>query len=491
MTAASGIITQRMHRLSLQDTSFLRMESRRTPMHVGVLLTFQLPAAAGPGFLQDLFEDLRRRPFMPFPFDHKLSRGLRPGWVAATIDIDHHLRRSALPYPGSERELGILVERLHSQPLDLNRPLWELHIIEGLEHGRFALYMKAHHAAIDGQGAMKLLRGWLSDEPADPAGLYGIDRGNAPRPRPASRRPSSMTMLLRQLRALPDLATLLRRISAKNMEGGLRGSLNVPRTLFNQPVTQQRRVGTQILALQRLKAVATATGTTVNDVILSLCGGAMRRYLQEQQALPDKTLYASVPVGRAHRDGESGNAASGFVCPLATDEADPLARLQRIAAVTRQGKQLFQTTSPEAVGQYSLLGLAPLVLGQMTGTLARLPPLFNVTISNVVISKTPLYLRGAELEGMYPIGFLLDGYALIITLVGYCDRVSLGFVGCRDRIPHLQRLAVYTGEALAELETALQLTALDSRSDAIAPDRTRHDPPMFVPGEYPASRLSR
>jgi len=473
MTAASGITTQRMHRLSLQDTSFLRMESLRTPMHVGVLLTFQLPAVAGPGFLQDLFEDLRCRPFMPFPFDHKLSRGLRSGWVAATIDIDHHLRRSALPYPGSERELGILVERLHSQPLDLNRPLWELHIIEGLEHGRFALYMKAHHAAIDGQGAMKLLRGWLRDEPADPAGLHGIDRGSAPRPRPASRRPSSMTMLLRQLRALPDLAT------------------NVPRTLFNQPVTQQRRVGTRILALQRLKAVATATGTTVNDVILSLCGGAMRRYLQEQQALPDKTLYASVPVGRAHRDGESGNAASGFVCPLATDEADPLARLQRIAAVTRQGKQLFQATSPEAVGQYSLLGLAPLVLGQMTGTLARLPPLFNVTISNVVISKTPLYLRGAELEGMYPIGFLLDGYALIITLVGYCDRVSLGFVGCRDRIPHLQRLAVYTGEALAELETALQLAALASRGDAIVADRTQHDPPIFVLGEYPASRLSQ
>lgn len=456
-----------MPKLSLQDTTFLRMETRRTPMHVGALLTFKLPQDAKPGFLQTLFAELRQTPFMPFPFDHKLSSAkLRPAWVEATTDIDYHLRRSALPFPGGERELGVLVERLHTQPLDLSRPLWELHLIEGLDHGRFALYLKAHHAAIDGRGAVKLLRGWLSDDPADRTGMQATDSGvSAPRTPASRRRPQPLKALARQLRAVPELAALLRRIGASQMEGGLRGSLRVPRTLFNQAVTQQRRVATQILELERLKSVASATGTTVNDIILTLCGGAMRRYLQEQQALPGRTLYASVPVGRLYKEGaSSSNAASGFVCPLATDEADPLARLRRIAGVTRHGKQVFQSTSPEAISQYSLLGLAPLVLGQMTGTLARLPPLFNVTVSNVVVSKTPLYLRGAELEGMYPIGFLLDGYALIITLVGYCDRVSLGFTGCRDRIPHLQRLAVYTGEALAELEQVL----LETRDAVIA-----------------------
>ena len=147
-----------MKYLSPLDAAFLRMESPRTPMHVGALMTFKLPDKAPRDFLQRLLKRMREHPFMPEPFGCKLARGrfsrVAPAWVETRLDMDYHLRHSALPYPGGERELGQLVARLHSHPLDLSKPLWEAHVIEGLENNRFAIYFKAHHCAIDGMGAM-------------------------------------------------------------------------------------------------------------------------------------------------------------------------------------------------------------------------------------------------------------------------------------------------------------------------------------------------
>ncbi|SFF26806.1 Diacylglycerol O-acyltransferase [Fontimonas thermophila] len=455
-----------MRYLSPLDAAFLRMESARTPMHVGAMMTFRLPQGAPRDFLQRLLARMRKHPFMPEPFNCRLARTrwsrLAPAWEQTELDMDYHLRHSALPYPGGERELGQLVARLHSHPLDLSRPLWECHVIEGLAGDRFALYFKAHHCAIDGIGAMRMVQRWLSEDPQDPRvdGPWVVATRADPEPPRAhtglvERLRKPIAFAGRQIRSLGDLAKALVQMS-QGEDSSVRAALAVPRSLFNVPVTQQRRLGTQILSLQRIKAIAEAVGASTNDVLMAICGGAIRRYLLEQQALPEKTLLASVPVGLQRPDGTPGNAVVGFVAPLGTHIEDPRARLQLIHRVTARAKQELGAMPPDALAQFALLGLSPLILGQMTGALPKLPPLFNVVVSNVVLSKKPLYLMGAELEAMYPVSFLFDGYALNITLVGYCDRVAVGFLGCRDAIPHLQRLAVYSSDALDELERAVQ-----------------------------------
>jgi diacylglycerol O-acyltransferase / wax synthase len=448
--------------LSPQDAAFLRMDSKRTPMHVGALLVFQLPADAPPHFLRDLLAHMREHPFMPAPFDSRLARGrmsrLLPAWEPAVLDLEYHIRHSALPHPGGERELGQLVARLHSQPLDLYRPVWEAHLIEGLENRRFALYFKAHHCAIDGLGAMKLVKNWLSEDPDDRSGpaMAAVREPEAPREGPHDgliRRALKQTR--GNARAVTELARTFYKLGQGGKESVLRAAGATPRTLFNVPISQQRRLGTQLLDLARFKAITQATGATVNDVALAICSGAVRRYLLEQDALPGNSLTVSIPIGLPRSDGKPGNAVTGFVCPLATDVEDPVERLRVIASITERTKKQMLAMSSTALEQFALLGMSPLILGQMTGVLAKIPPFFNFVVSNVIASKKPLYLRGARMEAMYPISFLFDGYAINVTIIGYADKVALGVVGCRDAVPSLQRLAVYAGEALAELEAAV------------------------------------
>ncbi len=453
-----------MKYLSLMDSAFLRMESKRTPMHVGAMMTFTLPDDAPPDFVYQLSQQMRLAPFMPHPFECRLAQGglakLRPAWEPTTIDMDYHLRLSALAYPGGERELGQLVARLHSHPLDLSRPLWECHLIGGLEPNagshssgrRFALYFKAHHCAIDGMGAMRMVQTWLSSDPSDRRGLGPWMLAAKPdaAPLPAQ---STAALLRAQARGIKALVQSLIKMM-RGEDSGSRMVLGLPRSLFNRRVSQQRRLGTQILSLPRIKAIAQVAQVTGNDVLLAVIGGAIRRYLVEQNALPGKDLMASVPMAITHRNGQPGNAAAGFVAPLGTNLDDPMARLAWIHRVTQRSKEDLQAMSSEAQMHFALLGITPLLLGQMSGTLPKIPPLFNVVVSNVVLSKNPFYWMGAQLEAMYPVSFLFDGYALNITLVGYNNQVAVGFLGCREAVPHLQRLAVYTSEALTELEAA-------------------------------------
>lgn len=453
-----------MEYLSPIDAAFLRMESKRTPMHVGAMLTFKLPPDAPPDFVRDLMLKMREKPFMPPPFNCRLARGRRarlwPAWEPTEVDMDYHLRHSALPYPGGERELGVLVARLHSHPLDLSRPLWECHLIEGLENRRFALYFKAHHCAIDGMGAMRMVQNWLSSDPkhGETPGPWVLGT----RPAPAAGAAPSLWERLKkparsaaaQARATVDLVKALTAM-IQGEDSSTRAALETPRSLFNMRVSQQRRLGTNILELPRLKTIADRTGTTVNDVMLAVVGGAIRRYLVEARTLPEKPLLASIPVALSRREGQTGTVATGFVVPVGTHLDDPRERLAIIHRVTTRGKDDLRRMPPDAQLQMALLGIAPLLLGQVTGTLPLMPPFFNFVVSNVVLSKGPLYLMGAELEAMYPVSFLFDGYALNITLVGYNNRIAVGFLGCREAIPSLQRLAVYTGEALTELELSV------------------------------------
>lgn len=467
------------NRLSAVDAAFLKLESPRTPMHIGALLTFCLPRAAGKDYLRELFADMRSQPVRMPPFDSRLARGSRtqlaPSWEPAPeIDLEYHLRHSALPYPGGERELGVLVARLQSHPMDLRRPLWECHLIEGLAGRRFAIYLKTHHAAVDGMGALRLVKHWLSEDPAvvEAAGPWAMNPPPA-RPQADDTHPPRWNALLReagvraggQLRSASELMRALRRMSRRsdNPEGGILSALATPRSLFNVPITPHRRLATQLLELSRIKAIGAAGDATVNDVALAICGAALRRYLSELQALPKASLMASIPVGLARADGKSGNAVAGFVCPLATQADDPRARLASIRAITERTKRQLQELSPGALEQFTLLGLSPLVLGQMSGLATKFRPLFNVVVSNVLGSRSPLYFRGAALESLYPMSVLFEGYALNITLVGYADKLCLGFTGCRDAVPHLQRLAVYAGEALDELEHAFRINRGSAR----------------------------
>lgn len=444
-----------MRLLSLLDQMFLRMESPRTPMHIGALAIFRLPAGAAPTFVRDLHAAFSAMDFLPFPFDSAVT-GLAladaVAWEQVTPDPAYHVRLATLPSPGGEADLGRLVERLHSEPLDLTRPLWEAHVIEGLADDRFAFYFKAHHAAVDGLGAMNLIKAWLTTDPDETPGVASAP-GRPVAPSLAARLQIPVRRAGDGLAAAGELLRTLPRM-ALGADSVVRAALRAPRTPINRRLTRHRRFATQVLELDRLRAVARATETTVNDVVLACISGSVRRYLDEAGELPRSSLTVSVPVG-FDRDEETLNAATGFVAPLATDLADPLERLRVINAATRRGKRDIAGLSPKAAEHYTLLGLLPLAVGQRTGVLRRLPPLFNFTVSNVVLSKEPLYLLGAELELLAPISFLVDGYGLNVTLVGYTDKVALGVVGCADTLPHLQRVATYAADALVELEASV------------------------------------
>ena len=443
-----------MKLLSPLDQMLARMETPRTPMHIGALAIFDLPEGAPPSFTRDLYEAFSQLAFLPFPFDSVIAGGpLMAYWKQVQPDPSYHVRFSALPHPGTARDLGALVGRLHSNPLDMKKPLWEAHLIEGLAGGQFAFYFKAHHCAVDGMGAVNYIKHWLTTDPqappgsGTPAAVVDEDYNLASVFAVATAKRAA-----EGLSATGELAGRLTRMM-RGANSAVKAGLSTPRTPFNTRITRHRRLAVKVLELPRVKAVGRATGTTVNDVIMASIGGACRRYLQEQDALPDRSLTATVAVG-IERDADTLNAASGFPVPIGTTTDDPVERLREISAWTSRGKAELLAMSPNAMQHYSLMGLLPIALGQKTGALGLMPPLFNLTVSNVVLSQQPLYLSGAKLDVIVPVSFLSDGYGLNVTLVGYTDKIALGFLGCRDTLPHLQRLAQYTGEAFEELEAA-------------------------------------
>jgi diacylglycerol O-acyltransferase len=445
--------------LSPVDSMFVRMETSRAPLHIGCGAIFELPAGAGPEFVLELHRAFSGLDWVPFPYNSVVDHGPANAlsrWREVEPDPSYHVRLSALPSPGTDAQLGQLIERLHSHPLDLTKPLWEAHVIEGLEGNRFAFYFKAHHGATDGLGAMRTIKQWLS---TDPSGTVGPGGDASPDAKALEKADNTAIRLARTI-----LGTAMTSIGATGEMAGkvvematgansaVLGALRTPRTPFNKKITRNRRIAYCELGLDRMKTIATATGTTVNDVLLTALAGSVRRYLTELDALPRRTLTASVPVG-IERDEETINAAAGFVCPLGTDIEDPLERLRGINKVTSRGKKELVALSPGALQQFTLAGLLPIAFSQKIVTA---PPLFNFVVSNLVLSREPLYLAGARLLSIVPVSFLSDGYGLNVTLIGYGDKVTIGFVGCRDTIPHLQRLAIYTDDALDELESALE-----------------------------------
>jgi WS/DGAT/MGAT family acyltransferase len=456
-------------RLNPLDASWLAVDSVDTPMHVGSLLIFQAPDDAGDGFAQKLFSHLKSHSEAHPPWNLRLKspalRRVLPAWrMEDDIDMDYHVRHSALPKPGGERELGVLLSRLHSRQLDFTRPLWESTLIEGLENNRFALYTKMHHSLVDGISGMRMLQRTLGDTPAasrkltppwacpPPEKVRAED--DEPPPIPEGVMSSALNGLRKQARSMPELVRALGRL-ARGGDGGeqLIGPFAGPESVLNGRITGARRFGTQQYDLAQLKALAKKADATLNDVVLWLCGTALRRFLKEAHHLPGRPMTAGIPVNvRPADDQGHGTAISFIMANLGTDIADPKKRLKAIVASTRAAKDHLQTLPRSALMQYTLLVMAPYILALVTGIGGRTRPVFNVTISNVPGPDKPLYFQGARLEAMYPISLLAHGGALNITCISYDGKLNFGFTGARDTLPHMQRLSVYTGEALEELE---------------------------------------
>ncbi len=464
-------VSRRMNPL---DASWLFVDSQRTPMHVGVLAIFALPAKASADFTRELFAHLRAPSGFAPPFNLRLRPSrlglpnrLLPAWQDdREVDLDYHLRHSALPQPGGERELGVLVSRLHSHALDFGRPLWECHVIEGLVGGRFALYMKMHHALVDGVGGMRMLSRLLSPDPAarNLAPPWAVGTGEA-RPRPARAGRRTWQQRVEQVRTrtqhLPGIGKALAQTwkeALQNQHPEFGAPFRAPRSIINRKVSGQRRFATQHYPLARIRTLAKAANVTLNDVFLGICAGALRRYLDELGELPQLPLTAGVPVSvRASRDSGSGNAISFIIANLHTHLEDPLVRLSAIRDSTRQAKARFLDLPREAVSDYTALFMAPFMLQLVTGLGGLMRPMFNITISNVPGPTTPMYFNGAVMEQMYPLSLLSHGQALNITVLSYAGQFNIGYTGCRDALPHMQRMSVYTGEALEELESLLQV----------------------------------
>ncbi len=454
-----------MQRVSPVDAAWLAIESRDTPMHVGGLFEFTLPADAREGYLEALFAQMREKRTIPPPWNLKLVElplvGSRlPAMTQShDVDLDYHVRHSALPHPGGQRELGVLVSRLHSNELDLHRPLWEVHLIEGLERNRFAIYTKIHHSLVDGVSGMRLMTRALSTDPRDRSTPTFWTVGAGQRPERVSESgggPLSLPLgLLRESaaaagglsRAALDLAV------AAVDERPLQAPYRAPSSVLGGRLGGQRRFATQQYELDRIKRLAVSFGCTLNDVVLYLSGTALRRYLAEHAQLPDRPLTAGIPVNlREAGDQSMGTAIGMIVAELGTNIADPVERMRAISRSTDEAKRHLSRLPSEARTSYTLLLNAPYIAGLMLGLGRHAPVPFNVAISNVPGPTEPLYINGSRLDALFPLSLLTHGNALNITCVSYAGTLNFGFTGARDTMPHLQRLAIYMGEALGEIE---------------------------------------
>lgn len=459
-----------MRPMPITDSLFLIVESREHPIHVGGLQLFDLPDGAGPDYLGELYRRLISSDEVDTPFRRRAWRGLSSlgqwAWLPDEhFDLEYHVRLSALPRPGRIRELLELVSRLHGSLLDRHRPLWEWHFIEGVEGGRFAVYTKVHHAVNDGVSALARLRRSLSEDPdargLRPSWALGSDQDH---------RDPGIRALIGQLVGDPVQAAgaasrlfgdalgiapaALEAVRLGLGEQAAALPLQAPYSMLNVPITGSRRFAAQSWPMERIRGVCLPAGATVNDVVLAMSAGALRRYLLERDALPDRPLIAMVPVSLRSKtpSGDRGNAIGSILCNLGTELADPAQRLSRIRDSMNQGKRAYAGRTSLQITALSAAVVSPLLVAMLPGGTQLAPPPFNLIISNIPGPPRPLYWEGARLQGLYPMSVPVDGQALNITVVTYGENLEFGLTGCRRSVPHLQRMLIHLEDSLAELE---------------------------------------
>lgn len=462
--------------ISPVDSMFLALEAAHRPMNIGALLLLNPPMRGNAMDTRAMFaaalsrgrvaEFWRRRP-------HR-SLGSFGQWCWHTdtdVDLGYHVQFDALPQPADMAELQCLVADLHTRRLDRSRPLWRFHLIEGLADGRYAIYVKIHHALADGVSAMRFLQRSFSADPdqrgspafwevvgAEPDEDCGTGSPRRTDPIAAGRGLiHAVGKSTGVLSALGDTAW-----RALQRRGGPL-TLAAPHTPLNVPIGKARVFAGCAFPTERLRRVANHTGATVNDVVLAMCAGALRRYLLAHGALPDAPLIAMVPVSLRHDqqpdrpDPVAGNRISTLMCSLATHLADPAARLAAVQASAREAKAaLAQRSQLQAVAM-AALGAAPLAITMMAGHAGGLlrPP--NTMISNIPGPTGALYWNGARLDALYPLSVPVDGQALNITCTTVNDHVMFGMTGCRRAVPAIDMIPDSLGRELDLLDTFCRL----------------------------------
>ncbi len=472
-----------MKQLTGLDATFLFMETAHQFGHVSSFSVYERPddpayepLAAWRGQIErrlHLLEPLRRRLCeVPLGLDH-------PYWIDdPDFDLEFHVRHAAVAPPGDDRELGELVARIVARPLDRSRPLWESYVIEGIPDDRFAILTKVHHATVDGASGVELLTLMLDHDPEGDDLAPASDTW-APEPEPSdaemivrglgglARKPGRALLL--SVRTTRELGRATRNPAlvavANQVRGGLRGpigavlnigrerdhgmqpvgalpSLTPPRTPFNAPISAHRRFAFRSVPLHTIKDIKNQLGATVNDVVMAVCAGGLRTWLEAHDALPDRPLVAMIPV--SVRTGEETerwtNRVSALFASLPVDEQDPVERVRRVHDAMVESKSLFDAVPAESLTDFSQFpppAVFALAMRTATRVTGRYGMPVNLVISNVPGPREPLYAAGAKLVHYYPVSTIIDGQGLNVTVQSYLDTLDFGLLSCRELVPDL------------------------------------------------------
>ncbi len=455
--------------LSGVDGAFLHLETKETPMHVASLHLFDLP----PGYTGDFHADIRRlmkhrlhvapvltRKLAPMPLQFA-----NPVWIEdGSLDLDYHVQRITLPGPGTLAQLEDLVGRLHSERLDRSRPLWRMAIIDGLQSGQAACYIQIHHAVLDGQAGV-LLAQVLFDLTPKSRALTGQSGLRAERPGMAELAAAALKhdagQYIKLIRHLPGVVKTLAGlfdVAPAKLRGRLRQNFSFgPRTPLNVPITGERGFAALSVSLDTLKQLAHAHEAKLNDIVLALCGGALRRYLARHGGIPKKPLMATMPISlRDPGNTEFTTQAMLSLVSLNTQIADPVRRLHAIRDAAGAIKVLAQRARGMIPVDFPSIG-APWLLHTLATLYGRtrlagiVPPIANVVISNVPGPQVPLYVAGARMTDYWPLSIVEHGVGLNITVMSYAGQMGFGFTTARCAVPDARELTAALREALAEL----------------------------------------
>jgi diacylglycerol O-acyltransferase len=448
-----------MQQLSGMDASFLYFETGNAPTHIGSFAIYdQSTAPGGRVTFKGILANVERRLHMARCFRQRLVKVPgdldHPYWIEdPDFDLEFHVRHIALPHPGDWRQLCIQTARIHARPLDLSRPLWEMYVVEGLDNvdgvppDSFAVLTKIHHCAIDGVSGAELTAAVHDTRPdAEPP---PPDDEWRPERMPNALELAARTALnnIRQpfrfarvmSQTIPPIARVLRQDASEEVEA----AGPVPRTRFNGTVSPHRVVEGRVFSLEEIRDIRKRVpGATVNDVVLAVCSGALRRYLQHHSELPHESLVAMAPISVRGEDqrGTGGNQVSAMSVTLFTQVADPLERLAKVQRGTQGSK-----ATAEALGAHTMTDITQVLPGTLAGLAARLysrlglanrvKPFLNTVITNVPGPQVPLYFTGAKMVGLYGMGPVMDGMGLIHPVFSFSGRISISITACRKQMP--------------------------------------------------------
>jgi diacylglycerol O-acyltransferase / wax synthase len=451
------------------DGTFLHIETSETPQHVGSLSRYAPP----PGYKGDFYNDFRRglaeRLHLVPVFTRKLApmplQFANPVWVDDDqVDLDYHVQRLTLPRPGAQAQLEDCVGRLHSELLDRNRPLWRVAVIDGLDNGDVAYYIKVHHSAMDGQAGVLMAEALFDLTPRP----RRIRRGKSPKAEhPGNAELAAIALkhdagqYLKLIRQLPDviktLVGLFGANAGKTPGQPRRGLSFAPKTLLNMQITGERGFAALSIPLDTLKRLADAHEAKLNDVVLALCSGALRSYLKQHGGLPNKPLIAAMPISlREAGNTEYSTQATMGLVNLNTHIADPAKRLRAIRDAALAAKLQARAARGVTPTDFPSIGV-PWLVQTMTSLYGRkgvadaMPNLANLVISNVAGPQAPLYAAGVRMETYWPLNIVQHGQALSITAMSYAGAMGFGFTTARSAIPDARELSAALLAALDEL----------------------------------------